>query len=81
MQQVEYLMEGRQEVMELLFEELGDDVGGGGRNVEGNVSMKEFGELFGDNVRGGGRNVEGGVSMEEFLENFLEIMLEVEEEM
>ena len=46
MQQVEYLMEGGQEVMELLFEELGDDVGGGGRNVEGNVSMKEFfGEL------------------------------------
>ena len=30
MQQVEYLMEGRQEVMELLFEELGD----GGKNKE-----------------------------------------------
>ena len=57
MQQVEYLMEGRQEVMELLFEELGDDVGGGGRNVEGSVSMKEFRELSGDNVGGGGRSV------------------------
>ena len=43
--------------------------------------MKEFRELSGDNVRDGGRNVEGSVSMEEFLENFLEIMLEVEEEM
>ena len=31
MQQVEYLMEGRQEVMELLFEELGD---GGGNKEE-----------------------------------------------
>ena len=30
----------------------GDNVGGGGRNVEGNVSMKEFGELSGDNVGG-----------------------------
>ena len=45
MQQVEYLMERRQEVVELLFEELGDNVGGGGRSVEGSVSMKEF---FGD---------------------------------
>ena len=35
----------------------GDNVGGGGRNVEGNVSMKEFRELFGDNVGGGGRSV------------------------
>ena len=46
MQQVEYLMERRQEVVELLFEELGDNVGGGGRSVEGSVSMKEFLENF-----------------------------------